>query len=113
MARKNRSDEPETTGFRVSKTKVGKPTLVTVTFQLPEIQEAHLAFVANENETTRAELCKQAVAFCLDSMGVPFPDAGDVDDELRDKLRQRREARAERAERLRAGKEAAANNSDD
>lgn len=108
MAKKNRSEEPENTGgFRISKTKVGKTKLVTVTFQLNELQEAHLASVAVENETTRAELCKQAVAHCLESMGSPFPDAGDVDDELREKLNARREQRAERAERLRAGKEAA------
>jgi hypothetical protein len=104
MAKKNRSEEPEQTGgFRISKTKVGKPTLVTVTFQLPELQEAHLASVAQENDTTRAELCKQAVAHCLESMGVPFPDAGDVNDELREKLAARREQRAARAERLRSG----------
>ena len=105
MAKKNRSDSEESQGgFRISKTRVGKPTLVTVTFQLSELQEAHLASVATINETTRAELCKQCVAYCLNDMGVPFPDAGDVDDELREKLAARREQRAARAERLMAGK---------
>ena len=108
MAKKNRSEEAEQTGgFRISKTKVGKVKLVTVTFQLNELEEAHLASVAADNETTRAELCKQSVRYCLADMGFPFPDASDVDDELREKLRARREQRQERAERLAAGKAAA------
>ena len=92
MAKKNRSSgAAESTGFSVSKTKVGKPTLVTVTCQLTEMQECHLDLVAKDNETSRAELCKQAVAHCLNEMGVPFPDV--ADDELKEAMEARRAER--------------------
>tara|TARA_R110000751_G_scaffold300963_1_gene413052 strand:- start:34815 stop:35138 length:324 start_codon:yes stop_codon:yes gene_type:complete len=78
-------------GFQVSKTKVGKPTLVTVTFQLTELQECHLDNVAKENETSRAELCKQAVAHCLTAMEQPFPEV--ADEEMQEKLEERRSER--------------------
>lgn len=99
MAKKNRGSEEveEVTGFRISKTKVGKSKLVTVTFQLTEIQDAHLTAVANGEDTTRAEFCKQAVNYCLSEMGKPFPDAGEaVDETVTDMLdikRAKREAR--------------------
>ena len=98
--RKNRSsDEGEEaqTGFQVSKTRVGKPTLVTVTFQLTELQECHLDSVAKENETSRAELCKQAVSHCLNEMNAPFPEV--ADEEMQEALEARRAIRAEWASR--------------
>ena len=95
MAKKNRSsspDEQSTGGFSISKTKVGKQKLVTVTFQLTELQEAHLDSIASANETTRAEFCKQAVNHCLESMNEPFPEQ--MTEEFAETLEARREKRA-------------------
>lgn len=100
MAKKNRSEETETVGrFTISKQKIGKPKMVMVTFQLTELQEAHLNSVAKGAGTSRAELCKQAVAFVLEDMGKPLPQDGDADDDLIAALEARREQRAERAAR--------------
>lgn len=108
MAKKNRSEESETVGrFQLSKTKIGKPTMIMVTFQLTELQEAHLNRVAKDAGTSRAELCKQAVAFVLDDMGQSLPQDGQADEALQEALQARRTARAERAERR------AANQSED
>lgn len=101
MAKKNRSSEPEVDeddgGFRISKTRVGKQKMVIVTMQLTELQDAHLAMVAADNETTRAEFVKQATNYALIKMGKPFPDAGEVDEELEEALKARREKRKARA----------------
>lgn len=104
MAKKNRSDEETVTAgrFQLSKTKIGKPTMIMVTFQLTELQEAHLNSVAKGAGTSRAELCKQAVAFVLEDMGQPLPQDGQADEELQEALEARRAARAERAERRQA-----------
>tara|TARA_R110000782_G_scaffold26240_1_gene67416 strand:+ start:60 stop:383 length:324 start_codon:yes stop_codon:yes gene_type:complete len=100
MAKKktNRSSEVDVEddapqGFAVSKTKVGKQKLVTVTFQLSELHEAHLDTVASDSETTRAEFCKQAVDYCLRTMDMPFPET--VTEEMQQILEARREKRAD------------------
>jgi len=108
MAKKNRSSEPEEesgspVSFKISKTKIGKQKLITVTFQLSEIHEAHLNMVADQNEVARAELCKQAVATCLQALGAPFPDASEVTEELREYLESLRSKRAARAAKMEGG----------
>jgi len=98
MAKRNREEVEQTGGrFQISKQKIGKPKLVMVTFQLTELQEAHLNRVAEQAETSRAELCKQAVAFVLEDMGAPLPQDGQADEELLAALEARREKRAARA----------------
>jgi len=89
--------------FRISTTRIGKDTLVTVTFQLTELQEAHLARIATSKGTTRAEFCKQAVNYCLKRMGEPLPQNGVADEETLEALEQRRAKRAERREKMNNG----------
>lgn len=98
MAKKNRGEEQQTGGFSISSVKVGKQKLITVTFQLTEVQDAHLSAIATENGTTRAEFCKQAVHYCLNDMGHPFPDAGEeLSESVQQALETKREKREARA----------------
>lgn len=85
--------------FNLSKKKIGKPEMVVVTIQLTAQQDAHLSRVAKEHETTRAELVRQSVFFCLAELGSPFSDT--LDEETLAVLEQKREKReARRAARL-------------
>lgn len=98
MAKKNRAEENDDGRFKVSKTKVGKQELVTVTFQLTELQETHLYNVAKEEGTSRAEFAKQCVAYCLKNMEKPFPELSEITDEIREAMAARRVQREEWAE---------------
>lgn len=60
--------------FAISKHRMGKPELVVTAVNFTREQNDHLAAVCQENETSRAEFVRQAVAFCLKKMGNPFPD---------------------------------------
>lgn len=98
MAKKNREAEVDDGRFKVSKTKVGKQELVTVTCQLTELQETHLYNVAKNEGTSRAEFAKQCIAYCLKQMEMPFPELSDVTDEIREQMAIRRQQRQEWAE---------------
>lgn len=78
--RKNRDSEGSATatdggdgGFAISKKRMGKPTLVVTAVNFTKEQTDHLNAVCESNETSRAEFVRQAVDFCLESMGQPFP----------------------------------------
>lgn len=86
--------------FRISKRKIGKPKLVTVTFQLTELQEAHLSYITDQNSVARAEFCKQAVAYALTKLNAPFTEPGQESDEVKEQLAKNRQKRAERREKM-------------
>lgn len=98
MAKKNRVEDDSDGRFRVSKTKVGKQELITVTFQLTELQETHLYNVAKNEGTSRAEFAKQCVSYCLKQMEQPFPELSEVTEEIREQMHARRIQRQEWAE---------------
>lgn len=103
MAKKNREVEDQDTknpgGFKISSRKIGKQKMVLVTMQLTEVQDAHLAMVARENGTTRAEFVKQATAYALTQLKRPLPEAGEaITEELETALEERREKRRLRRE---------------
>jgi len=105
MAKKNREDDGDGR-FRVSKTKMGRPELVTVTFQLTDYQETHLYNVAKDEGTSRAEFAKQCVSYCLKQMEKPFPELSEITDELREAMHARQVQRQEWAESRGKGGEA-------
>jgi 3-methyladenine DNA glycosylase AlkD len=47
--------------------------MVITALSFTKKQTAHLNKVCEENETSRAEFCRQAVSFCLEQMGEPLP----------------------------------------
>lgn len=97
MAKKNRDvveQEAPASRFQISKKKVGKPEMVVVTIQLTAEQDAHLSKVAKEHETTRAEMVRQSVFFCLAELGQPF--SNNLDEETLAVLEQKREKREAR-----------------
>lgn len=75
------SDEEETVDeaeqdegtFKISKRKFNKPEMMITAISLTKKQTNHLTSVAKEQGTTRAEFCRQAVAFCLEQLGAPMP----------------------------------------
>jgi hypothetical protein len=76
MARKKKNtseDSTEESGFAISKVKHGKPEKRITAVSFTKEESDHLDEVCSSNGTNRAEFLRQAAAFCLDSMGVPFP----------------------------------------
>jgi len=60
-------------GFSISKKKLNKPEILMTAIGFTVQQTEHLRAVAKANGTTRAEFCRQAVAYCLNEMGQPLP----------------------------------------
>lgn len=83
--------------FTVSKTKINKPKNLGVMVQMPEHQHAHLNMHCEQQQVSVAEFCRQALAYILKKSGNPFPEVGELSDELKAYIREQRKAAAKRA----------------
>lgn len=66
-------EDEDAGGFKINKKKLNKPEIVMTAIGFTVAQTKHLNAVCKANGTKRAEFGRQAIAYCLQEMGSPFP----------------------------------------